>query len=197
MENTHDVIIELIQKETFKQEPQDLFSSSQVNQNSKLATLNPKLDNNIIKVGGRLKNIIDIPNNLKHQIILPRHHPVILLRHHPVTGLSILNYHKSNHHCGRDQALALLRERYWIVKAKSIIRKVLSTCLLCKHSRSMPKPQLMGNLPKEKIALFKPPTQESIILDLTTRTAVHLELSVGMTTDSFLMTSQQFIARKG
>ena len=112
-------------------------------------TLNPILDNNIIKVGSRLKNIIDIPNNLKHQIILPRHHPV--------TDLLILLYHKANHHCGRDHALALLRERYWMVKAKSIIRKVFSTCLLCKHSRSMPKAQLMRNLPKERIAVFKPP----------------------------------------
>ena len=71
MKNTHDVIIELIQKETFKQKLQDLFSSSQVNQNSKLVTLNPILNNNIRKVGGRLKNIINIPNNLKHQIIPP------------------------------------------------------------------------------------------------------------------------------
>ena len=127
MNNTHDVIIELIQKETFKQELQDLFSSSQVNQNSKLVTLNPTLDNNIIKVGGRLKNIIGIPNNLKHQIILPRHHPV--------ADLLILHHRKSNHHCGRDRTLTLLRERYWIVKAKSIIRKVLLIFLLCKHDK--------------------------------------------------------------
>ena len=131
MNNTHNVIIELIQKETFKQELQDLFSPSQVHQNSKLVTLNPTLDN-IIKVVGRLKNIISIPINLKHQIILPRHHPV--------TDLLILHYHKSNHHCRRDQTLALVREKYWIVKAKSIIRKVLSTCLLFKHRRSMPNP---------------------------------------------------------
>ena len=84
MNNTHNVIIESIQKETFKKELQDLFSSSQVNQNSKLVTYNPTLDNNIIKVQGRLKNIIGIPNNLKHQIILPRHHPV--------TDLLILHY---------------------------------------------------------------------------------------------------------
>ena len=147
MNNSRDVIIELIQKETFKQ-LQDLFPSSQVNRNSKLVTLNPTWDNNIIKVEGLLKNIIDIPNNIKHQIILPRHHPV--------TDLLILHYHKSNHHYGRDQTLALLRERYWTVKAKSIIHKVLSTCLLCKHNRSIPKPQLMWNLPKERIAAFKP-----------------------------------------
>ena len=180
-------------------------------------TLNPILDNNIIKVGGRLKNIIGIPNNLKHQIVLPRHHSV--------TDLLILHYHKPDHHCGRDQKLALLTESYWIVKAKSIICKVLSTCLLCKHTRSMPKPQLMGNLPKEIITVFKPPftiteidcfgpvnirqykrTRASnkkqikrygvIFTCLTTR-AVHLELSIDMTTDSFLMTLRRFIARSG
>ena len=67
-------------------------------------TLNPTLDNYIIKVGDRLKNIIGIPNNLKRQIILPKNHPV--------TDLLILHYHKSNHHCGRDQTLALVREKY-------------------------------------------------------------------------------------
>ena len=66
-------------------------------------TLNTTLDNNIIKVKGRLKNIIGIPNNLKHQIILPRHQPV--------TDLLISQYHKLNHHCGRDQTLALVREK--------------------------------------------------------------------------------------
>ena len=180
-------------------------------------TLNPTLVNNIIKVRGPLKNIIGIPNNSKYQIILPRHHPV--------TDLLILHYHKSNHHCGRNQTLALLRERYWIIKAKSIICKVLSTCLLCKHDRSVPKPQLMGNLPKERIAVFKPPftitgvdcfgpvtikqykrTRTSnnkqikrygVLFTCLTTMAVHLELLIDMTTGSFLTTLRQFIARRG
>ena len=203
-------------KETFKQELQDLFSSSQVNQNIKLVTLNPVLENNIIKVGGHLKNVIDIPNNLKHQIILPRHHPV--------TDLLILHYHKSNHHYGRDQTVALVRERYWIVKPNSIIRKVLSTGLLCKHRCSMPKPQLVGNVPKERIApckltftmggfdCFVPASikqyewtriscnkqikRYGVLFTCLSTRAVHLELSIDMTTDSFLMTLQRFIAQR-
>ena len=39
-------------------------------------TLNLISDNDIIKVGGRLKNIIGIPDNLKDQIIIPRDHTV-------------------------------------------------------------------------------------------------------------------------
>ena len=92
-------------------------------------------------------NIIpnDILNNLKHQIILPRHHPI--------TYLLILHNYKSNHHHGRGQALALLREMYWIVEAKYLFGKFLSACLIRKHYHSMPKPQLMENLPKERIAV--------------------------------------------
>ena len=82
-------------------------------------TLNPVLDNNIITAGCCLENINDIPHNLKHQNILPGHHSV--------TDLLILHFHKSNHHCRIDQTLALLRERYWIVKAKSVIRNALLT----------------------------------------------------------------------
>ena len=103
MNNIHNLINDLIQKETCKQELQDLFSSSQDNQNSKLVTLNPILENNIIKVRGCFKNIIGITNNLKHQTILPRHHPV--------TDLLILHYHESSHHCGRGQTLVFLRKR--------------------------------------------------------------------------------------
>ena len=91
----------------------------------------------------------------------------------------------------------------------------------------MPKPQLMGNLSKERIAIFNPPppfiitgvdcfgpvtikqykrTRTSnnnqikrygvLFTCLTTR-AAHLELSIDMKTDSFLMTLQRFIAWRG
>lgn len=217
IKNAHDTIINLIQKETFQQELSELSTTKRINQKSNLLNLNPILDNNIIKVGGRLKNVNNIPSSIQHQIILPQNHPV--------TNLLILHYHEINHHCGRNQTLALIREKYWIVKGKSVIRKVLTTCLKCKHSNSSPKPQFMGDLPKERIAVFKPPftisgvdcfgpiiikqykrTRSSsnnqqkrygvIYTCLTTR-AVHLELSIDMTTDSFLMTLRRFIARRG
>ena len=178
IDNTHDVIIELIQKEVFKQELQDLFSSSHISQDRELVTLNPILENNIIKVVGRLKDVIDIPDNLNHQF-----------------------------------------------KAKLIIRKDFSTCLLCKHHRLMAKPLLMGNLSKERIDVFKLPftitvvncfrpatikqykqTRTSnnnqkkrygVLFTCLTKMAVHLELSIDMTTNSFFMTLRRPIARKG
>ena len=124
IKDTHDTIIKLIQKETFQQELHELSYEKRVNQKNYLLNLNPILEDNILKVGGRLKNVNNIPTTIKHQIILPRNHPV--------TNLLIMYYHETNHHCGRNQTLALLREKYWIVKGKSIIRTVLSTCLLCR-----------------------------------------------------------------
>ena len=136
IKDTHDTIIKLIQKETFQQELHELSYEKRINQKSNLLNLNAILEDKILKVGGRLKNVNNIPTTIKHQIILPRNHPV--------TNLLIMYYHETNHHCSRNQTLALLREKYWIVKGKSIIRTVLSTCLLCRHHNSSPKPQLMG-----------------------------------------------------
>ena len=88
----------------------------------------------------------------------------------------------------------------------------------------MPKPQLMGNLPKERIAVFKPPftitgvdcfgpvtikqykrTRTSnnkqikrygVLFTCLATMAAHLELSIDMTVDSFLITLRRFIARR-
>ena len=71
----------------------------------------------------------------------------------------LISYY-SNHRCGRDQTLTLLRKIHWIVwivKAESAIYKVFSKCSLWKPRRSITEPQPIENLPKYRIALFKPP----------------------------------------
>ena len=122
IKDTHDTIIKLIQKETFQQELHELSYEKRVNQKSNLLNLNPILEDNILKVGGLLKNVNNIPITIKHQIILPRNHPV--------TNLLIMYYHETNHHCGINQTLALLREKYWIVKGKSIIRSFINMFIM-------------------------------------------------------------------
>ena len=59
-------------------------------------------------------------------------------------------------HSGRDHTLAINREQYWIIKTKSLIKRVLSQCTPCKIEDIKPSNQLMGQLPNERTAVFGP-----------------------------------------
>ena len=124
LQKSRTAIFELVQRENFASELKYLQVSNVVPNQSKLLQLNPILDKSLIKVGGLLKHA-NIPNQSKHQIILPAKHQV--------TSLIIQHYHETSYHSGRDQTLSLVRQSYWIVNGKSAVRNILQRCLYCKR----------------------------------------------------------------
>ena len=87
-------------------------------------SLDPILVDGLLRVGGRL-GLAPISFDSKHQIILPKsdHVSTLIIKHcHLVSG-----------HSGREYVLRLLRENFWIVKASSAIRRVLSKCISCRR----------------------------------------------------------------
>ena len=115
--------------------------------NRKLIQLQPVLKNDLICVGGRLKHA-QIPTESKHQVIIPSNHHL--------TYLLLLYIHQNNHHCGRDQLLGLSRERYWIVNGRHLAGKIIYNCLYCKQQIVKPQPQLMADLPPERLSYLQP-----------------------------------------
>jgi len=81
------------------------------------------MPNDIVCVGGRLKNA-SVPVSAKHPVILPRNHHVV--------DLIVRHEHEANAHVGREHALSLLREKYWIVRGRSTVRRILSRCVTCR-----------------------------------------------------------------
>ena len=114
--------------------------------NRKLIQLQPVLKNDLICVVGRLRHA-QIPAESKHQVIIPSNHHLTYL---------LLYIHQNNHHCDREQLLALSREWYWIVKGKHLARKVIYNCLYCKRQRMKLQPQLMADLPPERLSYLQP-----------------------------------------
>ena len=114
----------------------------------KLIPLSPFVKDGLIRVGGRIGSAY-IPYSSKHQVIISNNHPI--------ASLLAFYIHVTNFHSGRDLTLNLLRESYWIINAKSLIRKVLKSCLYCKCLRDQPKPPIMSNLPPERLSSFLPP----------------------------------------
>ena len=80
----------------------------------------PLLDQEgVLRVGGRLENSL-----LHYQT----KHPLLLPRDHHVSRLIIMDAHESVGHLGQEYVLACLRQKYWIVKGRTAVRKVLGSC---------------------------------------------------------------------
>ena len=141
------VIISLIQSEAFSMEVKHIRNNSLVPINSKLQQLNPIISEIVLKVNGRLKHS-NLPTELKHPIVLPSDHHI--------TEIIIRDVHENSLHSGRDHNLAISKEHYWIINAKSVIKRVLSQCIPCKFENMKPSNQLMGQLPNERTAVFDP-----------------------------------------
>ena len=114
----------------------------------KLIPLSHFVKDGLIHVGGRIGSAY-IPYSSKHQVTISNNHPI--------ASLLAFYIQVTNFHSGHDLTLNLLRESYWITNAKSLIRKVLKTCLCCKHLRNQPEPSIMSDLPRERLSSFLPP----------------------------------------
>ena len=91
-----------VQLESFTTEFDNLLNNEPITNKSKILSLTPILVENIIRVDGRVQKS-DIPCCRKHQ--------VILCKSHPLSKLIILDKHQSKFDTGRDQTLAILREK--------------------------------------------------------------------------------------
>lgn len=76
------------------------------------------------RCGGRLAEA-DVSYSSKH--------PVLLNRDHPLTTLIIWNAHERVGHNGVRDTLTEIRSRYWILKGRSVVRSIITRCVLCRR----------------------------------------------------------------
>ena len=185
---------------------QGSFSQEQLQSMEKLSPV--KMDG-LIVVGGRLFNSpIDV--YAKHQILLPANHHI--------TDLIIRHFHLHSGHGGIERTLAETRQKYWITKGRSLIRKIIRNCMTCQRYKAPQETQLMADLPEDRVTPNEPPFSNTgvdyfgpfavkrgrsevkrygcIFTCMSTR-AVHIEVAHSLDTDSFINALQRFIARRG
>ena len=114
-------LLELVQKDHFSVEHRNLKSQTPLSKRSKIIPLALILVNNLIKVSGRIWHS-NMPDQQKQTILPAAHH---------ITLLIVTHFHEKYHHCGRDQTLASIREEFWIINGKSVVKCILDNCLLC------------------------------------------------------------------
>ena len=176
---------------------------------SSLYQLNPMLKDELIVVGGRLK-FANIDEENKHPMILPS-------KHH-VADLVIRHYHELNGHMGQESVLTSLREKFWVLKGRASVRRVIRSCVDCQRRKKPACKQLMADLPVDRVKAYDPPfTYVGVdffgpievkqrrsrvkrygctFTCLNTR-AVHIEIAHTLNTDSMLNLLRRFVSLRG
>ncbi|XP_065076502.1 uncharacterized protein LOC135700039 [Ochlerotatus camptorhynchus] len=165
---------------------------------SKLLQLAPFIDKEgLLRVGGRLKNA---------------HHTSKIL----ITAL----LDKEHLHVGQQGLLAIVRQRYWPIRGKNVVRQTVKKCLRCFRLKPPEVIQYMGNLPDCRVVpspaflktgldyagpfyirqgirkATKLKSYICVLICMSTK-AVHLELVSDLTIEAFLAALQRFIGRRG
>ena len=110
-------LILMSQRIHFGEEMAALADKKPISGQSRLATLNPFIDDKgILRVGGRLSLADNLTHNEKHPIIIPYHCAF--------SKLIVQFIHDISLHGGNQLMLRLLRTQYWLIKAKVLIKKL-------------------------------------------------------------------------
>ena len=192
------------QRNAFPEEIETIKKGGCVKKSSCLAKLSPVLIGGVLRVGGRLSRA-PLPDESRHQIIISKDSPlgVLLIRF----------FHEKSGHSGREYVLALLRERFWLIRANTTARSVLSSCFQCKRRHGATGEQKMANLPHPRVTPDQPPftcagidyfgpfvvrekrslvKRHGAIFAFWALRAVHLEISHTLDKDSFILALRRF-----
>jgi len=177
---------------------------------SSLYRLDPFLDSHgILRLGGRIKQA-NLPYDLKHPVMLPKKSDIteLIVRHH---------LHQVKHQ-GRGITLNSLRSNgYWVIGGTSVVRNLISRCVVCGKLRGPVSEKKTADLPEDRLQssppftycavdyfvpwLIKEGRQElkryGVLFTCLASRAIHLESANALTTDTFINALRRFLSRRG
>ena len=186
-------------------------NNKQRRREEKLWKLDPFVDfDGLLKVGGRLKKS-NYNTQTKHPIILPTKSCLAVQR--------LVEYeHKRIGHGGRvSTANAICSSGYWLISGNTQTRRIIFNCVMCRKYRGEAGKQKMAELPENRITEAAPFTHSGVdmfgpfhvkegrknhvrhvaLFTCFSSRAVHLEATINLTTDSFILALRRFLARRG
>ena len=151
-------------------------------------------------------------------------HPILLSPKHRCSELLVSDIHEKVKHHGIRDTLTTTRERYWIIRGREFVKKMIKKCIVCRKAEG--KPYASGkssDLPSSRVSDDPPFTNvgldfagplyiqdkgandndqgsNKVYILLLTRAstrAVHLEVTPALTVSSFLCAFRHFTSRRG
>ncbi|XP_060756589.1 uncharacterized protein LOC132867628 [Neoarius graeffei] len=201
--------VKVTQNQSFSQEICQLKSGRDIKKDSKIRDLKPFFDENgLVSVGGRLQHT---------DFSFREQHPWVLPANHKFSELLAQDCHERVMHSGIRDTLVQMRERYWVLRGRQLVKQVVAHCHICRRLKLKPVQQVTAPLPRDRVTESPPfevtgvdfagplyvkcsgqPKKAYIALFTCAVTrAVHLELVSDQTTENFLLALRRFIARRG
>ena len=202
------LLVKYVQSKYYHKELKSVQVGQVIAKSSVLFQLSPIIKDDVLVVGGRMKHAF-IGQSSKHPAILPYDHRL--------SSLIIQDIHGAVH-LGNEWILSLLRNKFWIVKARSLIKRVRRNCFTCKKLYGKPMNQKMAHLPPERTISQNPPfsyvgidlfgpflvkvgrsqvKRYGCIFTCFSIRAIHIEVLHSLETDTFINGFVRFSARRG
>ena len=181
--------------------------------NKLVTSLNLFIDNGLIRAKTRLRGVNSIDFNVKF--------PLLLRNDSHFTKLVILKFHQDTCHLGVESTLVRVRNKFWLIRGRQIVKSVLRNCVICKlvqgrtlippPTAKLPDFRVKCTYPFENVGLdYAGPIyvrnlydSQSInkcyvlLLTCATTRGVHLELTTNLGAQSLIMALRRFISRRG
>ena len=171
-------------------------------------------DDGLLKCKGRLNNA-PIRETEKRPILLPSKYYS--------TKLVIGQVHRQAMHSGINHTLSMLRERFWVLRGRETVKRILKGCVVCrKHQARTLAPKPMPDLPKIRVDDAPPFTNTGLdflgplyivkrnkgeenatskvyvcLYTCAATRAIHLELTRALSARAFLLSFRRFVSRRG
>ena len=84
----------------------------------------------IVRCRGRISFADNLSYSTKHPILLPSDHPL--------TTLYIRQAHERVLHNGTRETLTELRAKFWVIRGRSTVRKIVHSCVTCRRHEGRP-----------------------------------------------------------
>ncbi|KAL0819980.1 hypothetical protein ABMA28_007977 [Loxostege sticticalis] len=204
-------LLKSAQAQDFKEEIRAREARVEIPKGSRIKALDPELDEEgLLRVGGRLRAALELSYDEKH--------PIILDGRNPIARLIVRAHHTRALHANHETVINSVRERYWVLRLRATVKKIVAECQLCRVKRAQPCAPKMGNLPATRVATtrrafvhcgldyFGPmdvvigrrrEKRWGVLFTCLATRAVHLELAASLSADSAILALRRLIARRG
>ena len=152
-------------------------------------------------------------------LCLQSKNPALLPCHHQVVKLIVTWACQKVKHSGVADTLTYLRERFWILKGRQLVRKIIRACVVCHKLEGSSYPMIPApDLPYERVSDLPPFTHTGVdyagplyiaekngtmgkayicLFTCASTRALHLVLTHDLGVDSFLLALRRFASRRG